>query len=224
MNLNSDFFKVISLIADLLTLAGVVAAIPFALLKRNSSLFAFNISLFLQYLVRIVLIFLSLIALFYLSYIPYGFLLVVLKGSFGINDYWETGHEFSYITAYIAAATFGIVIAWLWCSFLWTSSLDNAKEFINLFLPKDKLLRKQENILEIVFAKYGTLQENIDVTPLIQKMVFNNKLVVKSSNELAGDPDPNNAKYLTINYKYGGRSFQVATFEGGICSIPTPES
>jgi len=58
--------------------------------------------------------------------------------------------------------------------------------------------------LEIIKAIYGTVNKFIDVTTKLNEQVKNNKLSIKASNNIAGDPDVGVPKRLTINYKING--------------------
>jgi hypothetical protein len=219
--LNSPFFRIISVVADFVTIATLITAIPFALLKRKQNLLAFRISNFLHYLLRIAFIIIAGLIILKICDLIYFVILLPQQGS--INDtnyYWSDGNELSHLVAYFVSGVFGFSVAWIIFSFLWTSSWNSAKDFFNLFLPKGKFLIKQEPILEILSAIYKTNTKEVDVTQVVRKMVSNNKLTIKASNELAGDPDPGILKTLVINYRLGGKPNEVIVNEGASISIP----
>ncbi|MCD9019150.1 PIN-like domain-containing protein [Parachryseolinea silvisoli] len=77
--------------------------------------------------------------------------------------------------------------------------------------------------LEIVSAKYGTLATDklIDVTDLLVSKIANNRLTIRASNDLAGDPDPGVIKVLQIFYRIGQAQIQLAVItEGETVTIP----
>jgi len=220
MDTTFPFLKIISVIADFITIAGVITAIRFAILKKNENLFAFRISVFLQYLVRTALIIIFIAILFQWSDFLYGLLLALFKGQWGDDYYWEQGKEIQHLLAYFVTSAFGLSFLWIVCTLIWTSSFNLTKEFINLFLPQNKILLKQTPLLEISNATYGTEQNKIDVTQTLRQMIKNNKLTIKASNEIGGDPQYGVAKTLTINYKIGQKSVQATVFEGATVTIP----
>jgi len=216
---NSNFLRIISSIADFITLAGVVTAIRFAILKRNENLLAFKISIFLQFCLRTAIIAFALFLIYTLTDIIYGFMILVFKGN-ETSYYWENGKEIGHLLAYFISYTFGISIAWMICTIIWTSSLNHAKDFINLFLPGNKLLLKQTPNLEILNASYGSDDQKIDVTPILRQMITKNQLTVKVSNEIAGDPHNGVVKKLDINYRIGQKIDTRSGLEGAIITIP----
>ena len=223
MNLNSDFFKTVSTIADFLTLVTVISAIPFALLRKNENLLAFKVSRFLHYILRTAFIILAIVIIFQLAKFLYFIILLSLKGSITDTNFgWESGYEFQHIVSYFISTAIGLSLFWIISSFLWTSSFNKAKDFLNLFLPKGKLLSKQQSPLEILSAIYKTSQKEIDVTPAVRQRVVDNKLTIMSSNEIAGDPDPGVVKTLVINYRIGRNNSEVKVTEGDTLTIPIP--
>jgi hypothetical protein len=65
-----------------------------------------------------------------------------------------------------------------------------------------------------------TERKSVDVTQVLKKMIANNKLVVRASNALAGDPDPGVVKTLKISYRIGRKTRSVTIREGEEISIP----
>jgi hypothetical protein len=219
--MDSNFLKIISIIADFLTLVTVFTAIPFALLRKNKSILAFRIGNFLHYIFRSALILFSFLIIFKLSDLIYFLLILPFKGQVDDTNYiWENGKEWQHIAAYFISAAFGLSIFWIVSSALWTSSWNTAKEFFNLFLPKNKILLKQESPLEILNATYKTTYAEIEVTPIARQRVTNNKLTITASNDLAGDPHPGAAKTLVINYRIGRKIYSVEVNEGNTITIP----
>lgn len=221
MNLNSDFFKAVGTVADILTIATVISAIPFALLRKNENLLAFKVSRFLHYLLRTAFIFLATVIIFQFSKLIYFIILLPLKGNINDKNFeWESGYELQHILSYFISTTIGLSLFWIISTFLWTSSWNKTKEFLNLFLPKGKLLSKQQSPLEILSAIYKTSQKEIDVTPAVRQRVIDNKLTITASNEIAGDPDPGVVKTLVINYRIGRKSSEARITEGNTATIP----
>lgn len=216
MESNWTFLKLISVLADLITLAGVITAIRFALLKKDENVLAFRISLFIHYILRMAIIIIFLTLLYGLIYAFYFFFILILKGNVSAEHplNWENGKEFQHILAYFVSSSIGLSVAWMLCSFLWTSSWNLTKEFINLFLPKNKIMTKQALLLEITNAVYGSSLKQIDVTQTLRRMVANNTLTIKASNDIAGDPDYGVAKALTINYRIGQKVKEIVINEG----------
>jgi len=78
-------------------------------------------------------------------------------------------------------------------------------------MQNDKLM------LEIIHASYGSK----DITTQIKGLVKDGELKVKASNDIFGDPDVGQLKYLTISYadKNGNIAFEKVK-EGGYVSLP----
>lgn len=218
---NWTFFKIISVFSDLVTIAGVITAIRFAILRKDENVLAFRISQFIHYLFRTAIIIIILAVLYGLTNLIYFIFLLFLKGNVhDTNAYWENGKEFQHILAYFTSYSIGLSIAWIICSFIWTSSWNFAKEFINLFLPKNKILLRQAPVLEITNATYGSQQKQIDVTQTLRQMIANDKLTIKASNDIWGDPHFGAAKSLVINYRLGQKTRQTVILEGVTHTIP----
>ena len=221
MNLDSPFFKTLSIIADALAIATVMSAIPFALLRKNESLLAFKVSNFLHYMLRTAICMAATFFVYRLSVLLYATTLVLLDADTSERHFiWEDRRELSHLFAYFISITFGLSILWIFVSFIWTSSLNSTKEFFNLFLPKHKLLIKQKFSLEILSAVYKTDKKQIDVTPIVRQRVSENSLTIRASNELAGDPDPGIVKSLIIYYRIGQKERQITANEGDTITIP----
>ncbi|MBA4260076.1 MAG: hypothetical protein C0446_13005 [Chitinophaga sp.] len=219
--MDSQFLKTISIIADFVTLTTVFTAIPFALLRKNKSILAFRVGNFLHYLFRSALILVLSILIFKISELIYFFLLLPFKEKVEDNNYvWENGKQIHHIVAYFISGTVGLSLFWLMSSTVWTSSLNTAKEFLNLFLPKNKIFLKQEPPLEILNATYKTTSAEVDVTQVVRQRVSNNKLIIIANNDLAGDPHPGVPKTLKLNYRVGNKSFSIQANEGDTVIIP----
>jgi hypothetical protein len=215
------FLRVISVIADIITIFGVLIAIRLAILKRYENELAFKISMFLQYMVRTAIIVVGIFLIVYLSNYIYGFLIILLKCSTDVNQYyWEKGKELRHILSYFVTSAFCLPIAWIFITLIWTSSFNLTKDFINLFLPKNKILLKQAPLLEISNATYGTTNKKIDVTQTLRQMIHDNKLTVTASNEIAGDPEWGVVKDLVINYKIGNTVKKITINEGINVTLP----
>jgi hypothetical protein len=60
-----------------------------------------------------------------------------------------------------------------------------------------------------------------DCTDQIKRLVLNDRLVVKSSNDIIGDPSVNTLKHLVVDYEHEGNHLQAIACEGSYISIPT---
>lgn len=78
--------------------------------------------------------------------------------------------------------------------------------------------------LEIRKAVYGLLTgsmtDAVDVTEHLRKMVRDNKLSVRASNRIAGDPAPNVVKQLFVRYRVGEKVFTKIVDENQVLTIP----
>ncbi|MCW3127340.1 MAG: repeat protein [Bacteroidetes bacterium] len=217
MNTNTDFFKIVAVTADFIAIGGVIAAIPFALLKKNTNVFAFKISVFLSYLFRSAFIIALAVITWNIMSILLFFELITFNGE---GKAWENGKEIQYLISYFLVSALGLVLLWMCGTIIWTSSFNYAKEFINLFLPKNKLILKKEAVLEIIRATYGSDQKNIDVTQTVRDLVLNNKLTVQASNSLGGDPHHGTYKKMQIDYRLGEKIYSKEISEGETITLP----
>lgn len=89
-------------------------------------------------------------------------------------------------------------------------------------LPAISFENIHQGPLEILSAKYGPPQSDkqLDVTSILRELIVDNKLTIKSSNEIAGDPHYGVMKDLIINYRVGERDFDVSIPEGTTETIP----
>ena len=65
-------------------------------------------------------------------------------------------------------------------------------------------------------ATYG----GMDCTDQIQRLVSNDRLVVRSCNAIIGDPLVNTLKHLIVDYEQDGNHLQAVAVEGSYISIP----
>ena len=68
----------------------------------------------------------------------------------------------------------------------------------------------------VIKATYG----GKDCTDHIQRLVLNDRLVVRSSNAIIGDPSVNNIKHLIVDYEHEGEYLQASVVEGAYISLP----
>ncbi|MGE7774247.1 PIN-like domain-containing protein [Chitinophaga sp. NPDC101104] len=89
-------------------------------------------------------------------------------------------------------------------------------------LPSISFENIHEGPLEILHATYGTSEtdKQIDVTSKLKDLISNNKLTIKSSNEIAGDPHYGVLKDLSITYRIGDQEFHISIPEGATETIP----
>jgi len=220
METNNDALQIISIVADFITIAGVIAAIRFAMQKKSLNLIGFQISLFLHYLLRIAIILIVSSILFRASDFFYRLILPLFKNVSETNLYWEKNKEIQHVLAYFITISIFLSITWILITFIWTSSWNLAKDYFNLFLPKNKLLLKREPLLEILNATYGTEQKQLDVTDILRQMVIKNSLTVTASNKLAGDPHYGEGKKLIISYRIGQKNYKSEILEHETMTIP----
>lgn len=69
--------------------------------------------------------------------------------------------------------------------------------------------------VEIISAKYGTEDKNIDVTDKVVDLYLA-KENIKSCNKLGGDPCPGVVKFLTVQYIYGEAILEKVFSEGSV--------
>jgi hypothetical protein len=70
--------------------------------------------------------------------------------------------------------------------------------------------------MKIINATYG----NKDILNVISSKISGDKLLLKVSNDIIGDPQPGILKYLEIQYEHNGELLKESYKEGTICSIP----
>jgi len=78
----------------------------------------------------------------------------------------------------------------------------------------------REKDLHIISAKYGARGKWIDVTAPLKKRVKDGVLVVRASNDLAGDPIDGIKKELKVEYQLGGTAYSTTVREGAVLRIP----
>ena len=69
--------------------------------------------------------------------------------------------------------------------------------------------------VEIISAKYGTEDKNVDVTDKVVDLYLA-KENIKSCNKLGGDPCPGVVKVLTVQYIYGEAILEKVFSEGSV--------
>lgn len=70
--------------------------------------------------------------------------------------------------------------------------------------------------MTIINATYG----GVDCTDQIKKIAVNNRLIVRSSNAIIGDPKVNQLKKLVVEYEHDGVTHTSEAVEGNFLSIP----
>ncbi len=218
--MKTDILKTISIIADFLTIIGVISTFLFAVLKKEVNLTAFKISRILQYMVRIGILILVTTIVFRLWKELFFLGLQISNGEIINLYYWESGFEIDYFIVYIVTLCLILPLAWILGTFIWTSSWNCTKDFVNLFLPKNKLLIKYKPKLEIIKASYETPEKGYDITSIVKQMIVNDTLTIVSSNQLAGDPHYGVVKKLIIDYKYDDKLHKIEAAEGTKLILP----
>lgn len=70
--------------------------------------------------------------------------------------------------------------------------------------------------MRIINATYG----NKSITDLISSKISGDKLLIKVSNDICGDPQPGTLKYLNIEYEHNGEILHISCKENTICVLP----
>jgi hypothetical protein len=73
--------------------------------------------------------------------------------------------------------------------------------------------------MKIINANYG----GTDCTDVVKSKINGDKLILKVSNDIIGDPIPGTVKYLTVTYEVDGVEKSESWQEGTICSLPKTE-
>jgi len=96
-----------------------------------------------------------------------------------------------------------------------------AVAFLMVVLLANVSLAGQVFPLQIDRARYGKSGQGNEVTVRVRRMIQNNSLDFKVTNDsMGGDPNKGADKVLTISYTYRGQH-HVATFkEGERCRLP----
>ena len=76
------------------------------------------------------------------------------------------------------------------------------------------------NRLQIVSARYGAGDRWADVTKKVQGLVKRNRLEVKASNTVFGDPARGITKSLEVNYTLNGKPGHARVGEHGTLTLP----
>ncbi len=80
--------------------------------------------------------------------------------------------------------------------------------------------------LEILRAVYGVFRSGlpgaVDVTAQLSAMIKNNRLAVRASNDIAGDPAYGVVKTLAVRYRVDGRLREARVREGEMLVLPRP--
>lgn len=103
------------------------------------------------------------------------------------------------------------ITAFLFIFLIW-SGIKFKKIRNSLFVKTDKFLTSDG--IEIISALYGSNDKFVDVKEKISSLIKNNKLDLKVSNDIDGDPVPGVQKELKIKYKIKGQSFERVVKEG----------
>lgn len=87
-----------------------------------------------------------------------------------------------------------------------------------------KTAKKSTDKLEILKALYGIFTNDrpglFDVTEILSRKVKDNCLEMQASNDLAGDPLPDQVKALYVEYSYGDEKYTAQTLEGHTLKLP----
>jgi hypothetical protein len=219
--------KVLSILADAMTVLGVGGVLTYGVFTKDKNLLGRKVYRFIVVAFRLWIVLAAGILIYALYEIPYGLTLVILKGKTG-NFYWEEGKEIQHILAYLVTTLLLIVPYGLLSMSVFTASLYYPKLFLKNILGgyfhPDLSMYKRHVSLEIVEAVYGSPSHNIDVTAILRSMVDAGKLRVFVTNSLAGDPHYGVVKTLRIRYRLGDETEKtMVKTEGELLEIPESE-
>ena len=93
--------------------------------------------------------------------------------------------------------------------------VDKIKEELKVTAPFE-----EQDKLRVLRADYGADNITIDISEQLNSNIINDKLVIKITNEIAGDPVENFPKKLEIEYSYRGKIDSVAINEGEFLNLP----
>lgn len=218
MTLDS-FLKLISITADFITVGGILLAIRWSMISKFDNVLALKTNRFLSYLLRLGIIFISLIFILHFGNYLFQIILVFFLVE-NISLYWVEVEWYKFLASYLITALFFIPLIWVISNIIWSFSLNPLYEFINIFKSENKIKIKSNPVLYILDAKYGIGENYKDVTKKVSQLIVNNSLSVRASNQLAGDPVPNVKKELIIEYNYNGKKHSITGAEGSVINIP----
>ncbi len=203
----------ISLAADIISIVGVtIASIVtgfYAIFKRNRDYMAMKVSLILAYLFKAIIIFFVMTTI---SLIGYG----IIESSAFI----DREPILLSISILLLVIVICLVAIWLLGSLIWMSSTRHIIGFVNALGFK---LERVGPKLEILNAWYGSDSQNVDVTSLLIQLLKDNKLEVRASNELAGDPHNQVFKKMVVSYRYNSKLKSKTINEGEVLKLPIEE-
>jgi hypothetical protein len=209
MNENMSFKQILSLLADTITIVGLIWAAGYGFFKKHKNLIAFRINEFFAFLFKAALIAIVGIFVFHISATLYNLVLVITKGETQ-GELWEKGHEFAHILGYFISGAIGLTVMWFVATIIWTGSfvfLKNIWDKSKIKLWFDALSDADNLILEN--AEYKTPNKSINVTEKLSKMISKNQLTITASNDLAGDPELGTEKVLVIKYRFGKGNSEI---------------
>jgi hypothetical protein len=70
--------------------------------------------------------------------------------------------------------------------------------------------------LKIIKATYG----DVDCILQLQSRINNNRIIIRSNNEIVGDTRPGSIKYLEVELEYNGVVYKESTIEGNLFVFP----
>lgn len=87
-------------------------------------------------------------------------------------------------------------------------------------LLKSKLIQIKAIDFQITEASYGTQNYKYDVADKLNSLIKDNKLIVRASNGLAGDPEKGVKKRLIIKYIFDGKQLEKGYDEDDQVALP----
>lgn len=79
---------------------------------------------------------------------------------------------------------------------------------------------EDEQNLSIIAASYGSDDQAVDVTDILESKITGNELAIRADNTLAGDPCPGTPKELTVTFIFRGKRRRRICREGDELKIP----
>jgi hypothetical protein len=207
--------EVLSLTANFVTVTGFSFAFVWGILKKTKTPMGLKINQFMNGLLKM-----GVLVIFYMVFIPifgdiYKFVYTSLDGIIFLERINFLKSALAYFSVFATAVPF-----------YWTLTVkfDHILYYISEAIRKWTFNIKPESkgrLLRIVKAEYKTDDSHsIDVSDKIRRMVFNNKLKITPTNELAGDPHRGHVKNLVIDYNVGGIANKAVIKEGETKIIP----
>lgn len=100
--------------------------------------------------------------------------------------------------------------------------IDLKSTFPEVNNTNNKTMQEDQNKpkFKSISAVYGTDKKSYDISSKLSSMISGDKLTITASNSIAGDPDPETVKKLTIIYESNGKRHMIVIPEDNIVTLP----